>query len=184
MSEVGREALDVLLRSCVDCALCLPHCATYLATGDETQSPRGRLLLLREALRNPDVADDSVHEAFALCLGCRACETACPSGVSFALLDAARDLAVAAAGPPEGPFLRQFSSRPALKALATTGRAARTVLCATLGRAWRRRLASGPLSRAARLLGALPAAPARDAALIGLLDRLTGLRTPAAAQPR
>ncbi|MBU1676405.1 (Fe-S)-binding protein, partial [bacterium] len=42
----------------------------------------------------------------------------------------------------------------------------------------------GPLSRAARLLGALPAAPARDAALIGLLDRLTGLRTPAAAQPR
>ncbi len=183
MSGCGRAELDDLLRSCVECALCLPHCATYLATGDETLSPRGRLLLLREALRRPDAIDDSLLEAFATCLGCRACETSCPSGVSFATLAAAQDLAVAADGPPGHPVIRQLSSRPALKALAAAGRAARTVLTAALGRDWRRRLASGPLSGPARLLGSLPAAHVRDSELIGLLDRLTGLRTPTGAAP-
>ena len=44
--------LDDLLRQCVQCGLCLPHCATWLATGNEVQSPRGRLLLLGEFLRS------------------------------------------------------------------------------------------------------------------------------------
>nr|MBC8426678.1 (Fe-S)-binding protein [bacterium] len=184
MSGIARQDLDALLHSCVECALCLPHCATYLATGDETLSPRGRLLLLRDALRRPDETDDSHHEAFATCLGCRACETACPSGVPFDLLAAAQDLALAATGPPDGPVLRQLASRPALRALATTGRAARALLTVALGQDWRRRLDKGLLSRPARLLGTLPAAPARDRELIRRLDRLTGLRTSADARPR
>jgi glycolate oxidase iron-sulfur subunit len=184
MTGIDRQALDALSRSCVECALCLPHCATYLATGDETLSPRGRLLLLREALRRPDGVDGSLHAALDSCLGCRACETACPSGVPFDLLAAGRDLAMAAAGPPDGPVVRQLASQPALRALAVAGQAARALLRAVLGRQWRPRLASGPLRRPARLLGALPTAPGHDRELIHLLDRLTGLCTPTRARIR
>ena len=182
MSGADRERLDALLRSCVECALCLPHCATYLATGDESNSPRGRLLLLREVLERPDGPDDGIWAAFDLCLGCRACETACPSGVPYDLLDAAKGLADAALGPPDGPLVRHLSSRPVLRTLRLAGRAARALLTALLGGTWRRRLAGGPARRLARPLGSLPASPG-DAALVARLDRLTGTDTPADARP-
>ena len=74
-----------LLRRCIQCGLCLPHCATWLATGNEVLSPRGRLVLLAEMLAAPAAVAASVGadypEAFDQCIGCRACETACPSGV-------------------------------------------------------------------------------------------------------
>jgi glycolate oxidase iron-sulfur subunit len=83
--------LDELLRQCVQCGLCLPHCATWLATGNEVQSPRGRLLLLGELIRpsgpNAPPVPDAFLQAFDQCIGCRACETACPSGVPFTLLE-------------------------------------------------------------------------------------------------
>ena len=182
MSGADRERLDALLRSCVECALCLPHCATYLATGDEANSPRGRLLLLREVLDRPDGPDDGIWTAFDLCLGCRACETACPSGVPYELFDAAKGLADAALGPPDGPLVRHLSSRPVLKALRLAGRAVRGLLAALLGGTWRARLAVGPARRLARPLGSLPATPG-DAALIARLDRLSGSRTPPDARP-
>jgi len=77
--------LDELLRQCIQCGLCLPHCATWLATGNEVQSPRGRLLLLGELIRashtNTDTAavPDAFLQAFDQCIGCRACD-AWPSG--------------------------------------------------------------------------------------------------------
>jgi glycolate oxidase iron-sulfur subunit len=68
---------------CVHCGLCLTSCPTYLATGRETASPRGRIYLMRGLaegrLTDPELLEE---EAFA-CLGCRACETACPSGVRY-----------------------------------------------------------------------------------------------------
>ncbi len=175
--------LDTLLRSCIECALCLPHCATYLATGDETQSPRGRLLMLREALDYPAEIEPSVHDAFDLCLGCRACETACPSGVPYDLLDAAKRLTDAVIGPPDSPIIRHLSSRPVLKALRLTGIAARKTLSTTMGPTWRHRLANGPLSDISRRLGTLPTSPG-DAALIARLDALTGLNTASGALPK
>ena len=78
--------------ACVHCGFCLTACPTYLALEDENDSPRGRIVLMR-ALVEGTLAptDDAVHEHIARCLGCRACETACPSGVPYGqLLEATR----------------------------------------------------------------------------------------------
>jgi glycolate oxidase iron-sulfur subunit len=83
--------------ACVHCGFCLPACPTYLALEDENDSPRGRLVLMRALLDGrvaPDDPDATQH--FDQCLGCRACETACPSGVPYgALLEATRETIVA-----------------------------------------------------------------------------------------
>ncbi len=75
------------LMDCMRCGFCLPACPTYLHSGhDETQSPRGRIALMK-AVRDGFVEwDGSVEEAFDLCLGCRACEPACPAGVQYGSL--------------------------------------------------------------------------------------------------
>ena len=105
-APLARE-LDDLLRRCIQCGLCLPHCATWLATGSDVQSPRGRLVLLGETLkegaRGEGGPDASFLEAFDQCIGCRACETACPSGVPYSLLARGRELAAGARPAPQVP---------------------------------------------------------------------------------
>ncbi len=87
---------------CVHCGLCLPVCPTYRITGRETSSPRGRLYLMRGAIEGEIPLGEVLAEEAYLCLGCRACETACPSGVEFgAILEEAR-AAVEQAGLREG----------------------------------------------------------------------------------
>ena len=78
--------------ACVHCGFCLQSCPTYTTLEDENDSPRGRILLMRAVLEG-DLAptDDAVNTHIARCLGCRACETACPSGVPYGwLLEATR----------------------------------------------------------------------------------------------
>jgi glycolate oxidase iron-sulfur subunit len=87
---------------CVHCGLCLPVCPTYRITGRETSSPRGRLYLMRGAFEGEIPVGEVLAEEAYLCLGCRACETACPSGVQFgAILEEAR-AAVEEVGLREG----------------------------------------------------------------------------------
>jgi glycolate oxidase iron-sulfur subunit len=76
---------------CVHCGLCLQACPTYLETGREVSSPRGRIYLLRAVAENRTALSDVISDEAYLCLGCRACETACPSGVQFgSMLELAR----------------------------------------------------------------------------------------------
>ena len=80
------------IRSCVHCGICLPVCPTYRVLGEEMDSPRGRVYLMRAVVEGRlDVTENYVRH-LDLCLGCRACETACPAGVPFgSLLETARD---------------------------------------------------------------------------------------------
>lgn len=80
------------LDACVHCGFCLPACPTYVTLHDENDSPRGRLLLMQRLLDGEIAPDDpDVGTHLDRCLGCRGCETACPSGVPYgALLEATR----------------------------------------------------------------------------------------------
>jgi glycolate oxidase iron-sulfur subunit len=85
----GFRALD----PCVHCGFCLPACPTYLATGDESDSPRGRIVLMRALERGEIAADDpALLQHLGACLGCRGCEPVCPAGVGYGQgLEAARE---------------------------------------------------------------------------------------------
>ena len=112
MTRGGFAGLD----ACVHCGFCLQACPTFLATGDESDSPRGRIELMR-ALERGDLDATDPDLAFHLdrCLGCRGCEPVCPSGVHYAHgLEAARDVLAAARGVP-------WLARTALWALTTPG---------------------------------------------------------------
>ena len=82
------------LEPCVHCGFCLQACPTYLATGDEADSPRGRIVLMRSLERGEVAVDDAaLLQHLDACLGCRGCEPVCPSGVGYGRgLEAAREL--------------------------------------------------------------------------------------------
>ena len=97
-SSVLQETLRQAETSCIKCGFCLPVCPTYNLTGSEAASPRGRIDMM-VAVADGVLDPEDIVEPLALCLGCRACETACPAGVEFGrLLEAGR--ATAGAGQP------------------------------------------------------------------------------------
>ncbi|HXN84445.1 MAG TPA: heterodisulfide reductase-related iron-sulfur binding cluster [Candidatus Binataceae bacterium] len=75
-----------LLFDCVHCGLCLEACPTYIVTRAEMDSPRGRIYLMKSLAEGRLELDDDAVRHFDLCLGCRGCETACPSGVHYGRL--------------------------------------------------------------------------------------------------
>ncbi|MBZ4020406.1 (Fe-S)-binding protein [Streptomyces purpurogeneiscleroticus] len=80
-----------LLDDCVHCGFCLPTCPTYVVTGEEMESPRGRIYLMDLAAKGEIPLDDAFSSRIDSCLGCLACTTACPSGVQYdKLIEAVR----------------------------------------------------------------------------------------------
>ena len=71
-----------LIGDCVHCGFCLPTCPTYVLWGEEMDSPRGRIYLMKEGLEGEPMTDSMVQH-WDRCLGCMACVTACPSGVQY-----------------------------------------------------------------------------------------------------
>src|SRR5947207_4472558 len=83
-SAEGREA-EAILRKCVHCGFCTATCPTYQVLGDDLDSPRGRIYLIKRALEGAPISGKTrVH--LDRCLTCRACETTCPSGVRYGRL--------------------------------------------------------------------------------------------------
>lgn len=101
LAEALAERED-LLSHCVHCGFCLPACPTYQVLGDEADSPRGRLHLMRAVVEGRlDPASSAFQTHMDRCLGCRACEPVCPSGVAYGtLLERAREVATSAV--PQG----------------------------------------------------------------------------------
>lgn len=89
---------------CVHCGLCLASCPTYVELGTEMDSPRGRIVMMRALQEGHAQLDAEIVGHLDLCLGCRACETACPSGVRYGeLIEGVR------------PFIEQHYRRPVLE---------------------------------------------------------------------
>ncbi|HLO99306.1 MAG TPA: 4Fe-4S dicluster domain-containing protein [Fimbriimonas sp.] len=85
--------LTELTTQCIRCGFCLEDCPTFQETGSELESPRGRIYLIRSAEEGKLTWADT-KEHLDLCLGCRACETACPSGVKYGeILELAKEQA-------------------------------------------------------------------------------------------
>lgn len=117
------------LDACVHCGFCLQACPTYVNLEDENDSPRGRIVLMRRMLEGELAPDDpDVGRHLDRCLGCRACETACPSGVPYGeLLEATRATMVPARGIPlvARIVLGIFARRALLRAALVFARIAR-----------------------------------------------------------
>lgn len=110
--------------ACVHCGFCLQACPTYLTLEDENDSPRGRIVLMRSLLEGTlPVDNESVETHIAQCLGCRACETVCPSGVPYGhLLEATRaTLAQARPIPAVARLILSVFEHPWLMRLAMFG---------------------------------------------------------------
>jgi len=117
-SILAREEEKIL--ACVHCGLCLEACPTYVATGDENDSPRGRIYLMRAVKEQRlTVGSLAFEKHIDRCLGCRACESACPAGVQYGLLlEAARAEITHGETKPAGTYrllyfvLKHVWSRP------------------------------------------------------------------------
>jgi len=91
LQDPGTRAAEAILRKCVHCGFCAATCPTYALLGDELDSPRGRIYLIKDMLENGRAPTAGVVQHLDRCLSCLACMTTCPSGVHYQhLMDHAR----------------------------------------------------------------------------------------------
>ncbi len=92
LKDLGTARANEILRACVHCGFCTATCPTYQVLGDELDSPRGRIYLIKDMLENERVPDEKTVQHIDRCLSCLACMTTCPSGVHYMhLVDHARE---------------------------------------------------------------------------------------------
>ena len=91
LADPGTARANEILRACVHCGFCTATCPTYMVLGDELDSPRGRIYLIKDMLENGKVPDAKTVQHIDRCLSCLSCMTTCPSGVHYMhLVDHAR----------------------------------------------------------------------------------------------
>jgi len=91
LADSGVAEAEKILRKCVHCGFCTATCPTYVTLGNELDSPRGRIYLIKDMLENDRPADEQIVTHIDRCLSCLACMTTCPSGVHYMhLVDHAR----------------------------------------------------------------------------------------------
>jgi len=165
LADPRTQALEKILRSCVHCGFCTATCPTYVVSGDERDSPRGRIYLIKDLLESGRAPTDDDVWPIDHCLSCNACMTTCPSGVDYRrLVDHARVLI-------ETRYERPLADRLMRAALARLLPSRRLF---ALG------LRLGALARPfAPLIAALPRVGPQLAAMLALA---TKRRTPAAAE--
>jgi glycolate oxidase iron-sulfur subunit len=145
-----------LIDDCVHCGFCLPTCPTYTLWGEEMDSPRGRIVLMKEGLRDGSELSDTLVTHIDRCLGCMACVTACPSGVQYDKL--IEDTRAQIERNYERPPAQRLAKRAIFELFPHPGRLRALV----------------PSLAAARALGITRMARRRRG---GLIDRLPGVRT-------
>ena len=135
-TELGREA-EAILRKCVHCGFCTATCPTYLLLGDERDSPRGRIYLIKQVLEgHAPTRETQLH--LDRCLTCLNCETTCPSGVQYGhLIDIGRQVVEARVARPPAEartraLLRRGLGSPLFGPAMRLGQAVRGLLPATL----------------------------------------------------
>src|SRR6202041_3025999 len=105
LADPDTSASEKILRACVPCGFCTATCPTYVLLGDELDSPRGRIYLIKDMLENARPATPEVVKHIDRCLSCLSCMTTCPSGVNYMhLVDHARAYI-------ERTYRRPFSER-------------------------------------------------------------------------
>ncbi|SEF64987.1 glycolate oxidase subunit GlcF [Bosea lathyri] len=153
-SDPRLPASEKILRTCVHCGFCTATCPTYLLLGDELDSPRGRIYLIKDMLENGKPATPEVVKHVDRCLSCLSCMTTCPSGVNYMhLVDHAR-------AHIEETYERSWHDRALRRLLSVVlpypDRFRLAMLAAQLGKPF------------AGLLGALPVVGARLKAMLAL----------------
>ena len=142
------------LDACVHCGFCLPACPTYEVTSDEADSPRGRIVLMHALVRGElPPEDDGLALHLDRCLGCRACESVCPSGVVFGPALEAAGLASETGRRPAAMAPMTSTASPKLITTAVTVRREATTRLysrtpAAVAREKRRAGARSPIARA------------------------------------
>lgn len=152
MAHTDGNELEKLYLDCIHCGLCLPACPTYRETGNEAESPRGRIYMMRALAEGRLEPSPGATAHLDSCVGCRACESACPAGVHYGeLLERARSLYV----EPQRPAgMRTAFWRPIIRGvLPHKDRFAVMTLPARLARRW--------LVKGGKAPGWLPAAMGR-----------------------
>ncbi len=170
-SFVGPDIPSIAdLQNCIHCGFCLPACPTYIATGQELESPRGRLHLIAAVRDGRIEATERTLAHFDRCLQCRACETACPSAVPYGrIMEDARASIMANAPSAQPPswrwravLLRQVLARPrVLRAALGLGRLYSRSGLQQIARSPLRRLLPPRLARLESSLPVLADAPFR-----------------------
>ena len=149
---------DAILRRCVHCGLCTATCPTYLLLGDERDSPRGRIYLIKSMLEGK-VPPKQVRPYLDRCLSCYSCMTTCPSGVDYMHLSgyARQHIEKSAARAPGDALIRRVLRR----ILPYPARFRLALMLAAAGRPLRKVLEGSPFKNLAAMLALAPAAPIR-----------------------